>query len=135
MAIEAQLGIFWASAPAMKIFFNHYFETYTPCTIGSFEIFQRVKMRFLDSTQPRPSVQQNEEIAARYSREDIPLGSIRVSHKLDVYNSSRTSNSPSIFAGTSALAAVPVIYASPLPSPLRKTWRESWKDRSQWLKS
>ncbi|EDU43613.1 predicted protein [Pyrenophora tritici-repentis Pt-1C-BFP] len=64
-AIEDQLGVFWASAPAMKIFFNHYFETYTPCTIGSFEIFQRVKMRFLDSTQPRPSVQQNEEIAAR----------------------------------------------------------------------
>ncbi|CAE7031388.1 hypothetical protein P3342_006613 [Pyrenophora teres f. teres] len=132
--IEVQLAVICASAPAMKNFFNHYFETYTP-RIGSSEIFQRVKVRFLALTQPRSSVQQTEEIAARYLHEDIPLGSIRVSHKLDVSNMPRTSNSPIIFAGTSSLAALPVIYASPLPLPLRKARRENWKDMGQWMKS
>ena len=123
ITLEANLGVICASAPALKVFFKHYFAM-DNSRIGTFESSGHARLGHPYTRQSQPPLYRSQIEAASPSKENIPLGRIRVSHKLDVRSGPR--ESVSSFTGTSVLTALPVISSSPLPS------KQVWEKRNDW---
>jgi hypothetical protein len=125
-ALEAQLGVVCASAPALKIFFNRYFNFGTNrsgLSKGSGKKaseYGKASGGFSFGASVKPSYSET-ELHGKWEAEPVPLNQIQVSTGMDVVVEDRDdAASQSSSCSTRNLTALPIQHPSPDDS--RQGW-------------
>ncbi|KAJ4364776.1 hypothetical protein N0V95_000724 [Ascochyta clinopodiicola] len=116
-ALEADLAVVCASAPALKMFFRRYFNMTTSRSDYAMSEFgsRKTPIPLLSKAEPRSKECQvpASRIDAGGLYDDLPMNRIKVSQGLDVQIDARDDASQRSFASTRKLAALPALQDDP----------------------
>jgi hypothetical protein len=124
-ALEAQLAVICASAPALKIFFNRYFSFITTTTSGLSKSkkasgygFGTLGQSLGNSLKPSRT---GSALDSKWEAEPVPLDRIQVSTGMDVVIEDRSdAASDTSHSSTRKLTALPIQH--PSPDETRSGW-------------
>ncbi|KAF2827810.1 hypothetical protein CC86DRAFT_264124, partial [Ophiobolus disseminans] len=124
-ALEADLGMICASAPALKVFFKRYFSVSNSNGGYTRSGSNHGQIQMSSRTPGRPQLTTFSATASRVRPEDrddsdLPFAGIKVSQGLDVHVEERDDMSQKSFASTRNLTALP------------KSDKEAWNGSSDW---
>ncbi|KAH7389768.1 hypothetical protein BKA66DRAFT_568692 [Pyrenochaeta sp. MPI-SDFR-AT-0127] len=128
-ALEAQLGVICASAPALKIFFRRYLVMTSSRTGNSASGTRKTPLPLsrsrgygkMTSQKSTHSAARSQIVAGGMHDTDVPLDSIKVSQDLEIQVEERDDLSQKSYASTKNLTALP---ASKQPG---------WKEKNEWI--